>query len=163
MAGNLLNLGWRTVQAFIPALVRPDDRFARDWLSDPEYGLYLRMDRRDRAHSVLVARRLLHLGASSRDTVAAALLHDVAKSLLPFSALNRIIVHLYRPAGLPAEPLGRGLRGALQLREHHEEIGARMIEQAGGSSEVARLVRAMGSPVGGDRKVELLRQADDGT
>lgn len=155
------NLGWRTVQAFIPALSKPDDAFAREWLSSAEYGLYLQLDPRDRAHSVLVARKLLDLGAADREAVAAALLHDVAKALLPFNPLHRVIAHLYRPVGLPAEPLAGGLRGTLQLREHHERLGAAMIMRAGGSTAVARLVRDIPDHSRREHPLPLLRQADD--
>lgn len=163
MLRRLPNLLFRTVQAFVPALSRPADGFAREWLNAAEYGLFMRLDRRDRAHSVLVARKLLQLGASDREAVAAALLHDVAKSLLPFNPLHRVIAHLYRPVGLPAQPLERGLRGALQLREHHEQLGAAMILEAGGSAAVARLVRALALDPVPDGRVALLRRADEAT
>src|SRR5690554_2713959 len=122
----------RTVQAFVPALARPDDDFAGAVLSAPEFRLYMRMDARDRTYSLKVARRLIrsHAGAD-RDLLAAALLHDIAKSLVPFDAWHRVIAHLYRPTGLPVAPLAPGLRGSLQLREHHEAIGAGMLRREG--------------------------------
>lgn len=163
MVLRLLNLASRTVQAFIPALSRPDDDFARHWLSSAEFPLFMRLDRRDRVHSIVVARQLLKLGVRERELVAAALLHDVAKALLPFNPLHRVAVHLYRPVGLPKEPLAPGFRGALQLREHHEELGAAMILAAGGSAAVARLVRDLAAPQMVDRHVALLRRADEAT
>ena len=163
MGGKLLNLGWRTVQAFIPGLARPADAFARRWLTDEEYSLYLQLDVRDRSHSVLVARRLLDAGTAERELVAAALLHDIGKSLLPFNPVFRVIAHLYRPRGLPSWPLQPGLHGALQLREHHEQLGAQLIRDAGGSPRVAQLVRQLGDERSREPAVRLLREADAAT
>jgi len=158
---NLLN---RTIQAFLPGTARPDDPFAEQFLTEAEYGLYLKLDARDRTHSVFVARMLLkrHPGAAP-EVVAAALLHDAAKALLPFNPLHRIAVHLYRPSGLPRAPLRPGLAGALQLREHHEALGAELIRGAGGREEVARLVAAMGEDAPGGADVRLLKEADSAT
>lgn len=148
----------------MPGLNPADDRFARQKLTDPEYGLYEAMDVRDRAHSVLVAKVLLDRHpAAHRNLVAAALLHDVGKSRLKFNAAHRVLVHLARPRGLPQEPLAGGLRGALQLREHHETIGARMLDEAGVDPEVVRLVRSLGRKGAADPDVTVLRWADERT
>ncbi len=158
---SLWNLLGRTVQAFLPVLAMPDDSFAEGLLSAEEFRLYLRMDTRDRSHSIRVTRRLQQLDAGAdRDLLAAALLHDVAKSLLPFNPWYRVIAHLYRPTGLPAAPLQRGLRGYLQLREHHERLGARMILEAGASRSVARLLEGMASGGSTDPRVRRLKKAD---
>lgn len=141
------NVVVRTLQAFLPGLARPDDPSARTALTDPEYALYMRMDRRDRAHSAMVVRRLKQLDrAPAAELVAAAWLHDVGKAVLPFNPLYRIVVHLWPARPLPQHPLQPGLRGALQLRQHHEAIGAGLIRQAGGRPEVAELVAALGRP-----------------
>lgn len=148
----------------MPGLIRPDDGFARNWLTDREYGLYSLMDVRDRAHSLLVARELLGAHpAAGRSLVAAALLHDVGKSALKFNAGHRILVHVFRPRGLPQEPLAAGLRGALQLREHHEAIGGRMLREAGVAEEVIRLVEGRAAGAGGDPDLRKLRWADERT
>lgn len=161
---KVLNLLRRTVQAFLPGTARPDDPFAQEFLTAAEYGLYLAMDARDRTHSVFVARTLLgRQPGATPEVVAAALLHDAAKALLPFNPLHRITAHLYRPSGLPRAPLRPGLAGALQLREHHEALAAELIRGAGGREEVARLVAAMGEDDSGSADVRLLREVDSGT
>ncbi len=148
----------------MPELIPADDDFARQKLTDLEYGLYGAMDVRDRAHSVLVAKLLLDRHpAAHRNLVAAALLHDVGKSQLKFNAIHRILVHLARPRGLPQEPLAGGLRGALQLREHHEAIGARLLEEAGVDPEVVRLVGNLGRQGAADPDLTVLRWADERT
>lgn len=152
----------RTIQAFLPGLARPDDSFAREWLDGPGYRLYLHMDARDRSHCVLVARRLLTTGETDRALVAAALLHDVGKSLLPFSAWQRVVSHLWRPVGLPVTPLKPGLRGALQLREHHERLAVSMLSEAGVDSRVTAIIRDLAA--GADTMVvSRLREADQWT
>lgn len=159
------NVARRTLQAFFPGLVRPDDAFAAQHLKSAELVLYLKMDVRDRAHACLVARRVLQLDlAADSVTVRAALLHDVGKTLLPYHPLHRIIAHLFTPAGLPREPLAAGLRGAWQLKTHHEMIGADLIRACGGSQRVAELIELLAAPAGtACTAAELLRQADGAT
>lgn len=154
----------RTLHAFLPGLARDDDRFVRTWLTAVEYRLYLLMDVRDRSHSVLVARELLSVHPDAgRNLVSAALLHDVAKSQLAFNPWHRIIVHLSRPRGLPGQPLGPGLRGAMQLHEHHEVLGARMLRDAGVDEAVAVLVEGLGRETATDFDLRMLREADERT
>lgn len=171
---RLPNLLTRTAQAFVPALARPADDEARVVLSDCEYELYSRMDVRDRAHAAHVARRVRELApAAPRDLLAAAYLHDVGKSLGGFNPVHRVIAHLYTPAGQPESPVAEGLRGAWQLRQHHERLGADMIRAAGGSERVATLIEALGDDSPGDgpypgddafpAELALLRAADGET
>ena len=107
-----MNVVPRTVRAFVPALARPDDTFARQVLTPPEFGLYLAMDPRDRHHGVRVARGVLALAPDADAVlVRAAILHDVGKSVAPYRAWERIAVHLAAPArGAP-----RALRDARML------------------------------------------------
>lgn len=164
LPAKLWNRFRRTVHAFVPRLARDDDGFVRQWLTEVEYGLYSRMDVRDRAHSILVAKVLLEAHPfATRHLMAAALLHDVGKSMLGFNPQHRILVHLSRPRGLPREPLADGLRGAMQLREHHELIGARMLREAGVAPEVAQFVEDLGRESAGDPELIQLRWADERT
>jgi hypothetical protein len=157
---RLRNVILRTAQAFIPALAVPDDDFAARCLPDAEYSLYLRMDVRDRAHACLVARNVLQLDPEADGiTLRAAFLHDVGKTVQPYNPFHRVIVHLYTPAGRKREPLERGLRGAWQVRVHHERIGAELIRAAGGDERVAALVERLGSAAA-DAEVQLLARAD---
>ena len=159
------NLLCRTALAFMPSLARPADDWAAGVLEPAELRLYLRMDPRDRQHCVQVARRLLKLDpAAGRELLAAALLHDAGKALLPYNAWHRVRVHLEAPAGLPVEPLLEGLQGARQLREHHELLGARLLREEGGSEAVATLIERLADPGRlQDGRLRLLRMADDAT
>lgn len=159
----VMNAARRTTIAWLPALARPDDRFARERLSPAEYRLYRRMDPRDRQHGCEVARRLLRAHPNAPDRlVRAALLHDVGKVVMPYNPLHRVAVHLWTPRHLPARPLSRGLRGAWQVKLHHHRYGADLIRRAGGSPEVAELVERHHDPRG-DTEAELLSGIDGET
>ncbi len=156
-----LNAARRTLLALLPWLAPPDDAFARQRLSATEYGLYLRMDPRDRHHAGEVAKALLMRHPEvSELLVRAALLHDVGKAGRPYRVGERVAVHLLSGREVPPEPRLSGLAGALQIKRHHQRYGAEMIREAGGSEALARLV-AGHHQAGGD--AELLRRIDDET
>ena len=154
------NAAWRTLMALFPRLARPDDTFARKLLSGPEYRLYKQMDVRDRAHACTVARRLsAHYPDASNALRRAALLHDVGKAGGRYRPLYRILVALYTPRRVPATPRLPGLRGAWQLRRHHDRYGAAAILAAGGDVRVAELVARHHRP-GGDAEAARLQEID---
>ena len=157
-----LNVVPRTLRAFVPALARPDDPFAREVLLPEEFALYLRMDPRDRHHGVAVARAVLARDPGAESVVLrAAILHDVGKSVAPYRAWERIAVHVLLPAAS-----GRGRSGALgdALRRHreHAERGAELIRAAGGDARVAALVARHHDP-DPEPRLALLRAADEAT
>jgi putative nucleotidyltransferase with HDIG domain len=157
------NAARRTLIACFPGLAAPDDRFAASHLPPAELGLYLRMDVRDRQHACEVAKRLLAvLPDAGSELVRAALLHDVGKAVKPYNPLHRILVHLYAPADIPESPRAAGLKGAWQVRRHHDLFGARMIREAGGSDVVADLVERHHRP-GSDPRAQLLKSLDEAT
>lgn len=156
-----LNVVRRTLRAVVPRWAPPDDAYARERLSAPEYGLYLRMDRRDRDHSCEVAKELVSRHPEAPAVlVRAALLHDVGKAERPYHVLERVLVHLLPTGSIPPEPRLRGLAGAMQVKRHHHHYGADMIRAAGGSEEVARLVAGHHLPGG---EAEWLRRIDEET
>ena len=160
------NAATRTLRALSPRLVRPDDAFARDRLTPGQYRLYRRMDPRDRDHAVKVTRILLERSPdASDDLVRAALLHDVGKSLRPYRLWERIAVHLYAPADIPAEPRLDGLAGAWQLSVHHARYGAELVRRAGEGERVASLIAQHDAdapnPDEADPDARTLRAADE--
>ncbi len=108
--------------------------------------LFETMTRAEQAHGLRVLRRLLDQGQRDPDLLAAALLHDVGKTRAPLTVWERIVVvlarkltpRLVRRMG-QSEPLG--LRKAFVVAERHPQWGADMLERAGGSLRLVRLVR----------------------
>jgi putative nucleotidyltransferase with HDIG domain len=144
----LARLSRRTLFAFFPSLARPDDDFARHHLPDIEYQLYQRMDPRERDHACRVAKAVLAQAPPSSILIRAALLHDLGKTSSSYHALERILVHLYTPQNLAAEPRLTGLKGAWQRKLHHAHYGAELIRKAGGCPNVAELVERHHQPQG---------------
>ena len=91
---------------------------ARAVLTPAQVALFTGMQSGEQAHAVSVYRQLVAQGETSSDLLAAALMHDVGKSLSPLRLWERVLIVLARaffPAqsrrwgSLPAE----GLRGSL--------------------------------------------------
>jgi len=151
---------WRTLVALFPLLAKPDDVAAAAVLPPAEYRLYARMDVRDRAHACAVARRLEQLYPDAPPELRrAALLHDVGKAGARYNPWLRILAALYTPRRIPAEPRATGLRGAWQLKRHHDRYGAALLRAAGGDARVAQLVARHHTP-GTDLEAARLREAD---
>lgn len=155
------NAPLRTIRSLSERLARPDDAFARSRLPSAEYRLYAAMDARDREHAVRVTRTLLtrHPEASD-ELVRAALLHDVGKADRPYRVWERILVHLWAPSDIAAQPRLEGLRGAWQVRLHHAEYGAERVRRAGGSERVASLIARHHAEDAGPEAAKL-RAADE--
>ncbi len=154
------NTVWRTLLALAPRLARPDDVFARQTLTGAEYGLYRKMDVRDCVHACAVARRLEALYPDAPDTLRrAALLHDVGKAGYAYRPWHRIFVALYTPRTVAPTPRLSGLRGAWQLRRHHDRYGAEAILNVGGDARVAELVARHHRP-GRDAEAARLMEID---
>ncbi len=154
------NAAQRTLMALFPCLARPDDTLAQNTLSEAEFRLYRQMDVRDRAHACAVARRLSALYPDASDVLRrAALLHDVGKAGYVYRPWQRIFVALYTPRTVPATPRLSGLKGAWQLRRHHDRYGAEAILSAGGDARVAELVARHHRP-GTDAEAARLMEID---
>ncbi|GHF55378.1 putative nucleotidyltransferase with HDIG domain [Deinococcus metalli] len=145
---------WRSVHV---DRAHPDDTWAAAQLTPGEARVYAAMDPRDREHACRVTRSLLrdHPRAAP-EVVAAALLHDCGKSLRPYHVAERVLV------GLIPNRLARVLPpiGAIGIRAHHPELGARLLAHAGARPRVARLVARHHHP-NGDPDALLLHEYDD--
>jgi putative nucleotidyltransferase with HDIG domain len=158
---KLKNIARRTTYAFLPRLVRPDDTFARHYLSGAEYILYAKMDPRDRFHAVAVTKTLLkkYPNSSSR-LIRAALLHDIGKSSSRYRPVHRILAHIYTPKSIPQTPRLHGLRGAWQRHLYHDQYGADLILSSGGDAKVADIVAKHHDP-NGNREAAKLKEVDE--
>ena len=114
-------------------------------LEPAEYGLWARQPGYDRRHSAEVARQVeaaLAGGAHADDSrwLACALLHDIGKLAARLGIPGRVLATVVGRAtgGAVADwEEHRGLRRRIALYLRHPELGADMIEMAGGRVEVA--------------------------
>ena len=119
-------------------------------LSAGEFALWRRMPGRDQRHSIVVLRRFDEfLPAATSPERAAALLHDVGKTVSSLGWTMRVIATL-------AGPLGRRFSARFREYHEHEEIGARMLAAVSDERTVV-LVGGLAS----DAVAAALRRADD--
>lgn len=133
-------------------------------LTPSEQRLFESMTVRDQRHGLDVYDRLRCQGEDDPFLLRAALLHDVGKGRL--SVWHRA-VYVVLSAGAPsllrrlaAEEVV-GWRRALWRCLHHPEIGAALAAEAGSVPEVVRLIRLQEADAEGDRRLSLLRAADE--
>jgi hypothetical protein len=153
----------RVFRALSPAQARPDDSWAAQKLPEPELEIYKRMDPRDREHAVRVAQKLLELHPeASSEVIRAALLHDCGKLVRLYNVFERVMVGLIAPEGPRSSQTSSGLqaRTAMDVRNNHPQIGAKLILEAGGNSRVAELVRIHHQPKN-DTEATWIHQIDD--
>jgi predicted HD phosphohydrolase len=97
-----MGLAYRIQQFFRVLKSRPDvaerDR-ALEELDPPLVELFLQMSPSDQAHALRVFSVLNDFELTDPDLLAAALLHDVGKSIHPPSVLDRVIRSSARPLG----------------------------------------------------------------
>lgn len=110
----------------------------RDWvvsvLSLEEMKLWSGQMLVDRAHSVQIARRFVVLMPdATRDEIAAALSHDIGKSIARLGVFARVVATI-----LPARVARKNHRFAAY--RGHEKIGAEMLRAIGSSDVTVALV-----------------------
>lgn len=116
---------------------RESDEWARSQLLDGEVALWQSMPGPDRRHSMVVARRVERaLGEdTTRPVLAAALLHDVGKTVSGLRTFGRVVATLVgrragaREARAMSNESGRTRRIGLYLR--HAELGADLLAMVG--------------------------------
>jgi hypothetical protein len=153
----------RLFRAFSPAQAKPDDTWAAQQLPAPELKVYQRMDPRDREHAIRVAQKLLELHPNARsEVIRAALLHDCGKLVRPYNILERVMVGLIAPEGPRSHSTSSNpqAQSAMDVRNNHPQIGAKLILEVGGDSRVAELVRIHHAP-NGDTEAIWIHQIDD--
>jgi response regulator RpfG family c-di-GMP phosphodiesterase len=153
----------RLFRALSPAQARPDDDWANSKLPASELEIYKRMDPRDREHAIRVAQKLLELHPeASSEVIRAALLHDCGKLVRPYNVFERVMVGLIAPEGPRSSQTSNSLqaRTAMDVRNNHPQIGAKLILEAGGDSRVAELVQIHHQPKD-DPEANWIHQIDD--
>lgn len=122
-------------------------------LTPAQEALFRRMPRYDQRHSLGVVHTLRNAGYNQPDLLAAALLHDVAKSSGSLQLWHRVAIVLleaFAPRWLAwlaraAEP--GHWRHPFYAHRVHPEIGARWAAEAGCSPLTVRLIAHHSSPL----------------
>ena len=122
---NLVHLAKRFVGS-LRSGAPAEEPWAIDQLTAGERAVWQRMSDADRRHAVDVARRVeVALGdGATRPVLAAALLHDVGKVESGLGTFARVGATL-------AGAVTRRWRGRLGAYLRHDELGARLLEDAG--------------------------------
>lgn len=122
--------------------------FVRHTLTEAEWSLWSTMALSDRRHSIVVARRFVDIVPTADDAeIAAALLHDVGKTVAPLSTGQRVVATL-------VAPIRRPRRWDAYYR--HEEIGLDMCRRLPSRHRTLVLLAGLDDPM-----VDALRRADD--
>ena len=121
------------------------EAWARAQLLPGELALWQRMSAQDRRHSIAVARRFRGIvETTTRDEMAAALLHDVGKVDSGLGTFGRVVATVVGP------------RTERFRRYHdHERIGLDLLVAAGSTEPTLALARWEGP------RADALREADD--
>jgi hypothetical protein len=154
------------------AWMQPEDaQEIRRYLTPAGVELYEAMPRYDQLHALYVLRTLQGRGYSDPDLLAAALLHDVGKTVRqtgPLRLWHRVAVVLmraFRPGLL--ERIGVDRRGSWRqpfyVQQHHAAIGAELARRAGCSARTVELILHHEDRSGQERDplLAVLRAADD--
>lgn len=121
--------------------------WVRSVLSPNEMHLWTKSAREDQQHSLVVLKRLLNIMPDAgKAAQAAALLHDIGKIESDLGTFLRVVATVVGP------------RTKRFAKYHdHEQIGLKMLEEAGSSPEIIALVSGNGDP----KLVAILALADD--
>jgi hypothetical protein len=167
------------VRQFLGSLwprITPDEQSELSrWLPPQAVAVFRQMTLRDQRHSLIVLRRLQGAAPDQPDLLAAALLHDVAKTAQPGRRIrlhHRVLVVLMnatRPGWV--QQVARNDPGSWRypfyLHLHHPDLGARLAEQAGCSALTVELIRRHQEKLTHaprnetERLLALLQAADD--
>jgi hypothetical protein len=127
-----------------------DEMWATDQLLPAERDLWFDMSGRDRRHAIVVAKQVaVTLGPQgTRPIIAAALLHDVGKTVSRFGLLGRVVATvIIATVGRPrAATWTRGFKRQVALYARHPELGAEMLARTGSDPLTVAWAREHHSP-----------------
>jgi hypothetical protein len=158
-----------------PAVARDERAILALWLPPEAKALFWQMPRRDQRHSLDVYYTLRNMGNDQPDLLAAALLHDVGKSVgngFRLRLVHRVLIVLLeatRPGWVAelASDDPTSWRYPLTIHLCHPEVGAQLALEAGCSQLTARLIARHQVKLGREpvdekeRYLALLQLADE--
>ena len=141
-------------------------------LEPAELDLFDRLSPAEQVHAYLVMKDVSKSEAVDREVLTAALLHDVGKTRVPTTLLERslaVIVLALMPkiASKFSQGEPRGWRRPFVVKAQHALWGAELAAKAGSSSKAVSLIRRHQEEVGyeqldvEDYQLRLLQRADD--
>ena len=115
-------------------------------LSPTEQQLFRRFSPSDQWHSYRVAALLQAAGQTHSDLLAAALLHDIGKTRIPISVIDRSLIVLAQwlfPQRIAQWGAGEpvGWKRPFVVKMQHPEWGAQMVTEAGSRQLAVSLIR----------------------
>ncbi len=159
------------IRAIFAFALPVDQQAAAEVLSPELFDLFCRMRRSEQIHSLRMMKALRDAGHDQPDLLTAALLHDVGKSRLRLTLVDRVLI-VFVKYGAPevftrwsaGEPVGWRRRYVVGAR--HAEWSAEDMLAAGASERAANLARRHMDEIGAvgseeDRLLLLLMQADE--
>jgi len=152
---NPARLFYRTHQFWQALSVKPGEaelEQAARLLSPAQQALFFRLQQAEQAHSLRILRHLMDQGECHPDLLAAALLHDVGKTLFPLKLRERVwivLAHAFWPGWAkewgassgPFDPTWPAWRKALVIASQHARWGADLAAQSGSSPLAVELIR----------------------
>lgn len=127
-----------------------DETTVASYLPPRAVELFLGMPYYDQQHALSVLATLQRQGYDDPDLMAAALLHDVGKSVSPagrprlWHRVATVLGQAFWPGlleRLSEESSGRGWRQPFYIQKHHATLGAQLAQEAGCSPVTVRLIR----------------------
>lgn len=161
---------WYRVRQFFQMLQAPfrpvDLDYVAAHLAPSELALFLRMPRAEQHHGIDLCRALEAENNHDADVLAAALLHDVGKSVVsprPWERVWVVLAEYFLPERAEAWSRGapEGWRRGFVIRRCHPAWGAQMVEEAGASPRAVELIRHHHAPPGEDEALAALQALDE--
>lgn len=143
------------------------DETLSPYLSPPLMAIFRRMTPAEQAHALSVFQRLQQAGYDQPDLLAAALLHDVGKSLSPLSVWDRVLIVLTkrffpRQVQRWSEQSSHPLCRPFVVAARHPAWGADLAAAAGASPRTCDLIRShQDNSILDDPLLAALQQADN--
>ncbi len=162
----------QTLQVLAAWFQAPDDVPAHDHLRPPEYALFRRMSRADKAHHLRVYHDLCAEGHTHPALLSAALLHDVGKTRYRFMLPHKIAVVVVKALWLGrfaawSQRQPGGWETPFILSAQHPQWGADICAAVGSDPLCVELIQRHQEPppqspqTEADRLLLALQAADD--